>query len=355
VSDWAVIPGWLGHDAEHARRFRLMDQALRATGQPEHTATAAFFLAERLRREGAWSSCAALYAEAIDLARAVGAPTSTEYVRLACLHAEAGRADETESALARAQGQFEAQPSPWQEHWVAYARGTLALSLGRNDDAVSSLSPLIRVPVPGRGARDAVATGLANLAEAHAGRHDRESAISAVERLTRLLDGSIDPYGMALIARTRALAGMGDAEGELQLALDHLSRTTDALDTARVHLLLGEHLRRDRRPKQAREWLSRAAEEFRRLDAAPWTARARRELEAAGQRAPSGTAVDVALTPQEMRVAMAVVDGMTNAEAASSLYLSVKTVEFHLGRVYRKLDVRSRGGLASGLQRAGLL
>lgn len=125
--------------------------------------------------------------------------------------------------------------------------------------------------------------------------------------------------------------------------------TVEVFQTARTELLLGKHLRRSRQPREARAPLRRAVEVFDRLDARTWAERARRELEAAGER-PTTAAEPVPLTPQELRVAEAVGDGLSNAEVAAALFLSVKTVEFHLSRVYRKLGLRSRGGLARALR-----
>ncbi|MCU0284543.1 MAG: helix-turn-helix transcriptional regulator, partial [Candidatus Nanopelagicales bacterium] len=112
----------------------------------------------------------------------------------------------------------------------------------------------------------------------------------------------------------------------------------------------GEHRRRTRRLRDAREPLTAALEVFEAVGAPPWAERARRELAAAGARVPAPQpAPGVELSPQETRVALAVADGCTNAEVADLLFLSVKTVEFHLSSVYRKLGVRSRGGLAKAL------
>jgi DNA-binding CsgD family transcriptional regulator len=182
------------------------------------------------------------------------------------------------------------------------------------------------------------------------------SAASAAEDLAGRLDGVVDPLGLAFVARCRALVNddPGTADALFAEALQEHERTADAFERARTLLLRGEQLRRSRRPRLAREPLAQALDTFQRLRTPDWAARARRELSATGERLaprPEGGAVE--LTPQESRVALAVADGLTNAEVAQQLFLSVKTVEFHLGRVYRKLDVRSRGGLARALAAQG--
>ena len=119
-------------------------------------------------------------------------------------------------------------------------------------------------------------------------------------------------------------------------------------ERARTQLALGERLRRAKQRAEAREPLTAALDEFERLGARPWAERARTELRAtggpaAGRRAPA--AADQ-LTPHELQIAVLVAQGMTNREAAAALFLSPKTIEYHLGQIYRKLDVRGRAQLA---------
>jgi len=114
-------------------------------------------------------------------------------------------------------------------------------------------------------------------------------------------------------------------------------------EIARTELCLGERLRRSRRRKEARTVLRSAIERFERLGAAPWAERANTELRASGETVrPGGVVATNELTPQELQVALAVAKGATNREAGAALFLSPKTVEAHLGRIYRKLDIRSR-------------
>ena len=116
---------------------------------------------------------------------------------------------------------------------------------------------------------------------------------------------------------------------------------------ARARLAYGERLRRAGRRVDAREQLSDALSTFEGVGAAPWAGQARRQLQASGAtlRRRDPNAADV-LTPQELQVALYVADGRTNREVAASLFISPKTVELHLSRIYRKLGVRSRTELA---------
>ena len=139
-------------------------------------------------------------------------------------------------------------------------------------------------------------------------------------------------------------------EPRLRRSAELLERTPAAFERARSLLALGERVRRDRRRAEAREPLRAALEMFDALGAAPWSRRARSELRATGQRvAGRSGAPTTELTAQELRVAVAVAEGLSNREAGAALFLSPKTVEHHLTRVYEKLGVRSRTALARRL------
>ncbi|MGW4799402.1 helix-turn-helix transcriptional regulator, partial [Nonomuraea sp. NPDC004297] len=120
-----------------------------------------------------------------------------------------------------------------------------------------------------------------------------------------------------------------------------------AYEAARTALLLGERLRRAHRPTEARPHLRTALETFRRAGARPWARRADGELRAAGEsaRPATGPALDV-LTPQELRIAGLVADGLSSKEIAAQLFLSPRTVEYHLYKIYPKLGIGTRTELA---------
>jgi DNA-binding CsgD family transcriptional regulator len=118
---------------------------------------------------------------------------------------------------------------------------------------------------------------------------------------------------------------------------------------ARTELLYGEWLRRSRRRSDARTPLRSALEVFERLGAIPWAERARAELRASGDLAPAGTAgVDPLgrLTPQELQVVRLAAEGLSNRDIAAQLFLSHRTVEYHLYKAYPKLGIGSRSELA---------
>jgi DNA-binding CsgD family transcriptional regulator len=126
--------------------------------------------------------------------------------------------------------------------------------------------------------------------------------------------------------------------------------TPDRFEEARTRLCHGERLRRDRRRTDARAQLRQALEIFDELGAAPWAERARLELLATGEtaRRRDPSTLDQ-LTPRELQVALVLAEGNTLREAAAKLFLSPKTVDYHLRHVYRKLGIRSRAALADAV------
>ena len=127
-----------------------------------------------------------------------------------------------------------------------------------------------------------------------------------------------------------------------------MPRTPDRFETARTELAFGARLRRERRRVEARPLLASALSTFEELGATPWADRAAQELQATGEtvRRREASAMDE-LTPQERQIAQLLARGRTTREAAAALFISPKTVEYHLRHVYLKLDIRSRAALAA--------
>jgi DNA-binding CsgD family transcriptional regulator len=156
----------------------------------------------------------------------------------------------------------------------------------------------------------------------------------------------------ALMARCSGLVGNGDADSFYREALVAHSEVLAPFERGRTLLSYGEWLRRERRLPDAIPHLEEAASTFNDLGARPWYDRAISELVAHGRRSTNAPRRGMsALTPQEVRVARAVAGGATNREAAAALFLSPRTVEYHLGNVYRKLGVRSRSELTRQMGR----
>ncbi|MFI1848900.1 ATP-binding protein [Streptomyces sp. NPDC020480] len=230
---------------------------------------------------------------------------------------------------------------------ASYALGVLDLGLGRFAQAHERLAALVDAG-PGAGHPVVVWGSVADRVEAAVAAGDEAAARTAVAFLERWSAHAASARSQALLARCRALVAEDDkAVSLLYEALGHLAADSGAAyDQARTALLLGERLRRARRVGEARGHLRQAMEVFQRLAAEPWERRARGELRAAGESAdrPAPDAL-AALTPQELRIARLVAQGAANREVAAQLFLSPRTVEYHLYKVYPKLGISSRAEL----------
>jgi DNA-binding CsgD family transcriptional regulator len=158
-------------------------------------------------------------------------------------------------------------------------------------------------------------------------------------------------WGLGIEARSRAMLDEGEvAESLYREAIDRLSRTPLRTELARSHLLFGEWLRRKGRRDDAREHLRTAHEMFLLMPADAFAERTRRELVATGERVrkPRDDSRSE-LTTQEEHIARLARDGRTNPEIAAELYISARTVEWHLRKVFAKLGITSRRGLKDAL------
>ena len=177
----------------------------------------------------------------------------------------------------------------------------------------------------------------------------REAAAAALERLTERTQPCGTDWALGIEARCRAL--LSDDEVLYRESIERLGRSRAAIELARSRLLYGEWLRRENRRTDAREVLRAAYTSFTHSGADAFAERAHRELAATGETAHRVTAdTRDALTPQEIQVALLVRDGHTNPEIGAQLFISPRTVEYHLRKVFRKLDVRSRRELRATLK-----
>jgi DNA-binding CsgD family transcriptional regulator len=173
-------------------------------------------------------------------------------------------------------------------------------------------------------------------------------AEAAFDRFAAWADWAPVIWTRASCLRCEALLADGDEADALFEAAVALEDDNElAFEAARTRLLYGEHLRRRRRPSDAREHLRAALTVFERFGAAAFAERASGELRATGEtaRRRDPSTLDQ-LTPQELQIARFVSEGATNREVASRLFLSPRTVEYHLRKVFMKLGISSRGELA---------
>jgi DNA-binding CsgD family transcriptional regulator len=175
-----------------------------------------------------------------------------------------------------------------------------------------------------------------------------ETAADALHRLTEQTRICRTDWALGMEARSRALMSEGDAaEGLYRQAIEHLGRTRVRVGLARAHLLYGEWLRRERRRTDARAQLRIAHNMFEAMGMEAFAERARRELLATGEtaRKPSTITAGRELTAQELQIARLARDGLSNPEIGTRLFISAKTVQYHLRKVFAKLDITSRSQL----------
>jgi DNA-binding CsgD family transcriptional regulator len=193
---------------------------------------------------------------------------------------------------------------------------------------------------------------LIELVEAAARIGESERATTALERLSEGTSLCGTDWARGIEARSRALLSDGQAAEDLYCqAIDSLGKCRIRVHLARAHLLYGEWLRREKRRLDAREQLRTAHELFMTMGAEAFAGRAARELLATGERARKRTPqTRDQLTPQERQIAQLASEGHSNPEIGTRLFISPRTVEYHLHKVFAKLEISSRNQLESVLQ-----
>jgi len=312
-----------------------------------------------IARDGAttdrWAAAEADYSEAIALARELGQTTvlAISLAGLAWLEARLGRAPECRAHAEEALAVCAVHPVNTARAWAEFALGELALATGDVAGAVERLSGL-EVLLTGMGLHDPDLSPAPELAEAllRCGRDDEGRAVAAGHRARAEAKGL--PWAAARAARLRGLfCAPGDVDECFAAALDLHARTPDLFEEARTRLLHGARLRRSRRRADARVPLRAALQVFQRLGARPWAELAASELAATGETVPAGDPTDLGrLTPRELQIALLLAEGRTTRETAAALFLSPKTVEYHLRHVYTKLGIASRAELVARIDPA---
>jgi DNA-binding CsgD family transcriptional regulator len=224
----------------------------------------------------------------------------------------------------------------------------LAIDANARGDYHAALTAARSAAVPGELGYACLA--LPELIEAASRAGEQESMHAAMTRLSAIAEAAQTDWALGVAARSRALLSSHDAaESHYREAIERLGRSLGAVELARAHLLYGEWLRRRRRRSAAREQLSIAHASFTSMDAALYAERARVELAATGGTGSARRGHSEKLTAQELTVARLAAAGASNRAIAERLFISPKTVEYHLGKVFGKLQIRSRTQLASAL------
>ena len=298
---------------------------------------------------GDFAAAAALIAETDAVCAATGARSAPFAAMLMAAlrgdHADAAPLIEVTIAEAEASGQGIAATSA---HWAA---AILNNGLGRYADALAAARYASQETPP----LCMSMWALPELVEAAARCNNSQLAADALEWLAETTRPGGTDFGLGIEARSRALVSEGPAaEGLYREAIDRFGRTQLRPELARAHLLYGEWLRRAGRRIDAREQLREAYEMLTVMGVEGFAERARRELLATGENVRKRRVETTGdLTAQEAQIARLARDGLSNPEISTQLFISPRTVEWHLRKIFAKLDISSRKQLRGALPDAG--
>jgi DNA-binding CsgD family transcriptional regulator len=319
-------------------------QFTRMTGAPIHLQVALHYLAWTLLLRGEFDKAAAV----IDEDYSVGAATgnrSVTYARL-LLAAWRGQHDEACDSIEAILESAAAEGKCKIADVARYARAVLDNGFGRHDDALTAIRQVFVHDHVGLGA-----LVIPELIEAASRTGDVAALHAARDWMALRVQATPTPWALGIDCRIAALTSDGDAAEYLyRESLEYLGRAPVDLERARGHLIYGEWLRRQNRRVDARAQLRVAEEMFSAMGADGFADRARRELLATGEsarkRSADGGVNPSDLTPQELQVAQLARHGLSNREIGGQLFISPRTVQYHLRKVFAKLGIRSRGELA---------
>jgi DNA-binding CsgD family transcriptional regulator len=353
----AEVLGMAGHSSIWIEEFRraeaVLDRLIGLYRDASSVVSLIYPLAAHAHldlRLGRWSRALAASAESLTLAEQTGQAglTSFSLATHALVLAHLGREQEARAVVAAARPVIERMQAHAIRLYADAALGHLELSLGRITEAVDALEPLAGLAEQLRQEEPALVMWRPDLVEAlvRAGRgEEAEAQLAVLERQAAATGGR---WARAAALRGRGLLAADDAfRAPFEEALALHAQLPMPFEHARTQLAYGERLRRAKARADARTPLEAARATFARLGATAWLERAEGELRATGQATRArAEAASARLTAHELQVALHVAQGMTNREVAAALFLSPKTIEYHLGQIYRKLDIRGRAQLA---------
>ena len=319
-------------------------QFARKTGAPIHLQFALHYLAWTLLLRGEFDKAAAVIDEDCATAAATGNPP-LRFSRL-LLAAWRGQRETACELIEETTASAEAEGKCKVADFAAYGRAVLTNGFGRHADALAAIKPVFDHDHVGMGA-----LVVPELVEAASRTGNVELLGAARDWMAVRVKATPTPWALGIYSRIDALRSDGDvAESHYRESLELLDRTQVGLERARGHLVYGEWLRRQNRRIDARAELRVAEEMFSAMGADGFADRAHRELRATGESARKRSAnigvTGVDLTPQELQVARLAQDGLSNNEIGGQLFISPRTVQYHLRKVFAKLGIHSRSELA---------
>ncbi|MEJ7649870.1 MAG: LuxR C-terminal-related transcriptional regulator [Nakamurella sp.] len=341
-------------DAESQREAHELIDAARTRAAVATLPQMLFLMARDDATSDRWTRSAATYAEGIRLARETGHTTDLAMSLAGLGWLLSRRGEPADSAVCERELATICARSdiPVARVWSLFAAGESDLASGRTSEAVETFTSLNTL-----------------LAELHLDDPDLCAGPELTEALMRNGQAAIAatvaadfqlsvtakgwPWVLARALRARGMCADDDGMDPLfTAALTEHGATLDSYEEARTRLVYGERLRRARRRSDARVQLGTAMEIFDRLGAQAWADRAASELAATGaQVRRADQPRSASLTPQELQVALLLAEGRTTRQVAAALFLSPKTVEYHLRKIYTKLDIRTRAALATAVSR----
>jgi DNA-binding CsgD family transcriptional regulator len=337
---------WIADYPPARDRFARIVAQRRAEGTLTELTGALFYLAASELCVSRLQAGLDAAAEGLELARQLG--YENDEISFLALHAWItallGKEQECRECAAAVMRRGLARGVGWAPSEAHLALGVLELQLGNAAEAIEHLRQMDPGPLP-----PTALLATPEFIDAALRLGEREQAALALERFAAWAPVSGTPLVNGMLSRCRGVMADSDQEADEQFAesLRQHDHRVPPYERARTQLAYGERLRRSRRRAEARIQLRSALDTFDGAGAALWAQRARAELAATGEtaRKRNVSTLDM-LTPQELRIARLVASGSSNKDVAAQLFLSSRTIEYHLGKVFTKLGVASRVELA---------
>ncbi len=349
---WLLMTPLFLRDSGSGAELRRLVDAVRSRMGVGLLPNVLFHVARDQATSTAWSRAEANYEEGIRIARETGqrADLAVSLAGLAWLESRQGKGDACREHAAESVLLCSERGIRMGTAWCLFAVGDLELAEGDAQAAADTFLDLGQ-RLQDWGIADPDVFPGAELVDALLRLGQREQATAEAQRFAAVAQAKGRPWSSARAHRALGLvAAEGDLDEPFLAALEAHHETRDLFETARTLLAYGARLRRASRRVDARPHLRSAVESFDGLGAEQWARSAAAELMATGERVVRPTASGTkSLTPQELQVSLLLVDGRTTRETAAALFLSPKTVEYHLRKVYAKLGIRSRAELAERL------